>query len=167
MRTCLKKGNNMLNKDQQLLVSKHINLVYWIANKLGYTDEDSIQYGMLGLCLAAERYDSKRGIMFSTYAYSYISHWLKGTYSDIKHKQRIESNIFINIEDVEDILAESNYNSEELFEVINSAKPKLREIFILLLNGETRKEISKKLNISEPTISRWIHKFREEYNNGK
>lgn len=158
----------MLNEDQRQLVTDNLNLVYWIANKLGYKDEDSIQYGMLGLCLAAERYDSSKGVLFSTFAYSYIAGWLQGTYSDIKYKQKIDSNVYVDIQDFESIIPERNDSAkEECYEVIESANPKLRKVLMMILYGYTRKEIADKLNISESTISRWIHEFRKEYNNGK
>lgn len=162
----------MLDEQKRKLVLDNINLVYHLARKLGYDfekDEDAIQYGMLGLCIAADRFDPNRGVKFSTYAYSYIIHWLEGTYSDIKMKERIDNGMYVSVDDLSYIISDEfvTDEKEELEEILLKAKKELREVFLLLLAGYSRKEISKKINKSQSTISCWISKFKEEINNGR
>ncbi|NFC86284.1 sigma-70 family RNA polymerase sigma factor [Clostridium botulinum] len=57
---------------------EHLNLVHSIANKRykqfkhKYSYEDLFQEGCLGLMKAVNRFNSSRGIKFSTYAYPYV-----------------------------------------------------------------------------------------------
>lgn len=57
---------------------EHLNLVHSIANKRykqfkhKYSYEDLFQEGCLGLMKAVNRFDTSRGIKFSTYAYPYV-----------------------------------------------------------------------------------------------
>lgn len=60
--------------DKQQLIQENINLVHFLISKQypNYRfDDDMVQCGMLGLCLAAENYDPKRG-KFSAYARKFI-----------------------------------------------------------------------------------------------
>ena len=60
----------MQQKDKQRLMEDNINLVYYIVSHdyPSYIhDDDIVQSGMLGLCMAADRYDPEKG-KFSTYA---------------------------------------------------------------------------------------------------
>ncbi|MEG1565398.1 MAG: sigma-70 family RNA polymerase sigma factor [Bacilli bacterium] len=154
----------MLDENKQKLVLDNMNLVYYIARKLGYIDdEDALQYGFLGLCKAADNFDESRGTKFSTYAYPYISNWLAGTYSDIKLYKQMQEGNFVDEDVLSYISVEDNSDGkEELEEVISKAKPKLQIIFKLLLYGYSRKEVSEIINKSQSTISTWISKFRED-----
>ena len=62
-----------MTKEQQQLVEDNMKLVYWVISKeypkYRY-DEEIVQSGMLGLCLAAENW--KEQSAFSTYAVKYI-----------------------------------------------------------------------------------------------
>ena len=64
----IKKGDN---EAKQILISSNLRLVISMAKKFankGVAIEDLIQEGNLGLCIAAEKYDLKKGFRFSTYA---------------------------------------------------------------------------------------------------
>lgn len=56
--------------DKNTLICDSIPFVYYIINKYYPTfihDEDVIQAGMLGLCIAADKYDARKS-KFSTFA---------------------------------------------------------------------------------------------------
>jgi len=159
----------MLDCDKQKLVLENLNLVYHLANKRDKyrNDEDAIQYGMLGLCQAADRFDPSKGIKFSTFAYSYVVHWLDGEYSDIKYKANKYR--LVNIEEVENSLRREN-DLESLLEfdmLINSVNLKLRNILILMFEGYTQKEIADKLGVTKQYINNMIKKFKESVNYGR
>ena len=66
-----------MNEDK--LIEDNMKLVYYVINKYYPTymyDEDVIQEGMLGLCQAANTYDSSK-TKFSTYAFHCIRNRLK------------------------------------------------------------------------------------------
>lgn len=61
--------------NRQQLIEENINLVYFVVHTYYPTfakDEDIIQCGMLGLCLAADAWDAEQGA-FSTFATRCIS----------------------------------------------------------------------------------------------
>lgn len=155
----------MLDKHKQQLVEKNIRLVYFIANKLGYTDEDSLQYGLYGLCKAADTFDENRGIKFSTYAYPYISNWMRGTYSDTKFRKNM--GMTISFEDLSYIKVEDSSSRDEYLELYNKASCKMKKVLDLLYKGYSQVEIANNFNVSKSTICRWISKFKEEVNNDR
>lgn len=60
--------------DRQNFIEENLNLVYFLIQKHYPTfirDNDIIQCGMLGLCKAAERWDSRKS-KFSTYATKWV-----------------------------------------------------------------------------------------------
>lgn len=69
-----------LTEDEKALVTEHLRYVKNLARSLAYryrakTDiQDLVSYGVIGLCRAAQTFDSSRGAKFSTYAYQCISY---------------------------------------------------------------------------------------------
>lgn len=68
-----------LTEEQKELVEKNIRLVYWVVKRratsrviLELGKEEAAQWGMVGLVMAASRYDPSRGSAFSTYAVQWI-----------------------------------------------------------------------------------------------
>lgn len=68
------------NAGTEDLVRHNFRLVAHIANQWkdrGVDEEDLIQEGMLGLLTAANRFDSTRGVRFSTFATQWITHHVR------------------------------------------------------------------------------------------
>ena len=67
-----------LSEEQRKLVEENIDLVAFIFHKSFHGPnkmrdaEDHIQDGMVGLCMAALKFDPDRGFKFSTFAYPYV-----------------------------------------------------------------------------------------------
>lgn len=63
-------------QDRMHYVQDNMNFVYYLAHKIHikYDNdyEDLLQEGMVGLCLAAIRFDESKGFQFSTFAATYI-----------------------------------------------------------------------------------------------
>jgi RNA polymerase sigma-32 factor len=66
-----------LNKEQQALAATWQSLVHKIARSYYSNNryDDLVQEGMLGLVIAASRFDPTRGVAFSTYA----TYWIRAT----------------------------------------------------------------------------------------
>jgi RNA polymerase sigma factor (sigma-70 family) len=65
------------NKERNKLISANLKLVFSIAKRyrfLGLSYEDLVQEGSIGLLRSIERFDPTKGYLFSTYAYTAISH---------------------------------------------------------------------------------------------
>lgn len=73
LRDCIKAGLDKVEKARGRLVDSNLKLVIWVAKKIGgLTLMDRIQEGNIGLVRAAERFDHRRGVKFSTYAVWWI-----------------------------------------------------------------------------------------------
>lgn len=167
------------------LILNNIKLIYYVLNKLHLSSESQEYFdiGMIGLCKAANTYDTDKKIAFTTYAYKCITtQILNEIRSRNTNKSKINYNTIslskpIAMNDdremlVEDILAndinieeEICYKEtlEELGKCIDKLPP--REKVILTyhygLNGvreHTQCEIADILKISQPQVSRSIKK---------
>lgn len=66
-----KRIKNGDSSAKEMLINSNLRLVIKYAKKFcnqGVSSEDLIQEGNLGLCMAAEKYDYRKGFKFSTYA---------------------------------------------------------------------------------------------------
>lgn len=86
---------------RRILIESHIGLVINIAKKFPYTNQDDlsdhIQNGNVGLIIAIDKFDHKKGTRFSTYAtwwiYQNISREMVNTYNLIRVPEHIRSTI--------------------------------------------------------------------------
>lgn len=65
------------NHERNKLITANIKLVYSVAKRyrfLGLPYNDLVQEGSIGLLKSIERFDPTKGFLFSTYAYTAISH---------------------------------------------------------------------------------------------
>lgn len=66
-----------LNQLQKELVTQNIKLVYKVATNLKVLrNTDAVQEGILGLCMAASRFNDEKTVKFSTYATCYIRYYI-------------------------------------------------------------------------------------------
>jgi RNA polymerase sigma-B factor len=99
-----KKGSPEANKIRDELVVAHLNLVRYLAVKFanrGETLDDLIQVGTVGLIKAIDRFDTERGVEFTTYATPTIVGEIKRHFRDkgwaIKVPRRLqELNLSVN-----------------------------------------------------------------------
>ena len=141
--------------------------------------EDLFGAGIEGLHIAIQRFDSYRGIKFSTYAWGWIESKVKSeirknsyplktqTYAPISpsaFKSRDDSNnaVSYNLEDSKNFYSEIEYNS--LIESIDKilTKPQDKKIFKMFFIQELHiHEISKKLKISASIVVYRLKKIRQ------
>lgn len=156
---------------------EHLNLVHSIASKRysqfkhKYTYEDLFQEGCVGLMKATNRFDSSRGIKFSTYAYSYVDGAiLRMTESDKwygkNRKERLDGiapyslDAAINGLDNEisyiNLIGGDDFNFEkiELKTVIDILPEKLKKIIVMYyMQSFTQVEIARKIGCSKSNVS--------------
>ncbi|MDG2046410.1 MAG: sigma-70 family RNA polymerase sigma factor [Halioglobus sp.] len=81
---------------REQLVNHNLRLVFAIAGKMKSTAVpymDRVQSGMLGLIRAAEKYDSRTGHRFSTYAYNWINQSSRRMLEDQRSIVRLPSDV--------------------------------------------------------------------------
>lgn len=79
----MEKGLKKMRAAQSILVESNLRLVLWMAKKYGgLSYMDMVQEGNLGLIKAAERFDYRRGVKFSTYAMWWIRQSITRAISD-------------------------------------------------------------------------------------
>jgi RNA polymerase sigma factor (sigma-70 family) len=73
----LEKLSKQYKSERNELITANLKLVFSVAGKfrfLGMPYNDLVQEGSIGLLKAIERFDPSKGFLFSTYAYTAISH---------------------------------------------------------------------------------------------
>lgn len=179
----------MLSKEQQKLVEDNINLIYYFIYKYKKYTLDLVDVGYIGLCKAALTFDKSKNIKFATYASRCILNAFNMQLRrDIKITQHevmsLDKTLYNDDEDNQiDIidLIPSNHNTErevffkdmqdKLYSYLYSIKERDRDILIsYLINNESQLDISRNLNMHQPTVSRLIrkhlNKFRTKYYSG-
>lgn len=158
----------MLNETQKQLVINNLGLVYNCAKKKHLLrDEDAIQYGFLGLCKAAERYNKDSSVKFSTFATSYIIRWLDGLYSDIKYRKRIRDGSLTISDEFESNTPSYEFPEDKMFvkTILDRVDKELKLILVMIYSGYSNKEIYTSLNLSSGKYYGKIKKIREEFVN--
>lgn len=167
----------MCTVNRQQLIEDNINLVYFVVHTYYPTfanDEDIIQCGMLGLCLAADAWDAEQGA-FSTFATRCISNQiikefrarkkhngvlsLDYEYKDGDGEGATLADITIGTPDVDwaDI--------DGLYDILTE---KERTIIDLRRNGVTQREIADRIGMSQQMVCTHLRraKRRLEKRNG-
>lgn len=178
-----------LTEQQKELVENNINLIHHILKKYSFIKpatqdyDDYFQHGSYGLCLAAQRYNKDKEVLFSTFACSYISGYILRYYRDfaqgpirrtrkqLNSKEQIQyvyyNDTLINSEGGEtEIIEELQLkDSDNCFEddtnleidfdkILKKFKERDKQIIIFLKLGLTQKEIGQKIGVSQAQVSR-------------
>lgn len=161
-----------MQENREKLIIDNMKLVYYLVNRYYPTyanDEDIIQIGMIGLCKAAERWDSTKA-KFSTFASKIIL-------SEIKHEFRRNSrriktvslDAMVGGEDEEnlsfiDILpGDLDVDYDPMEEFAETLDPKDREVFEGLSDGATSIDLANKMNLSPSTVNQRIRYIRKRW----
>lgn len=149
---------------KQKLINENMNLVYFVINKYYPSlrgDEDIIQAGMLGLCMAADKFDESKS-QFSTYASSCISGQIvKEIRRRAKHNGVLSLDYEYNTEEDTTTLADmvEGYTDLDVIEYANisaftdTLSERDYEIFELSKEGLTVTQIGETLGISNQSVS--------------
>lgn len=176
--------NRALNDAQRKLVEENHNLIYSYLNSRNLSldaIEDWYGTAAIGLCKAALIFDESRGAKFTTLAYICMDNEVKQILR--KSKKNIKTIISLDdaIDDTDgssclgDIIPDNRdfYYPIYLNDAISIASQKLNErdlmiIDLIVSQGLTHQTIAKRLNISQPSVSRvynkFLNKIREYFN---
>ncbi|MDD4375528.1 MAG: sigma-70 family RNA polymerase sigma factor [Clostridia bacterium] len=172
-----------MKRDCENLFFDNFNLVYHILKKLNYNkndQDDLVQEGAIGLLKAINSFDDKKGIRFSTYAFSCIKNEML-YYLRKNHYNYIYLNDYIcdDIELIETIKSYDNDILEELIknEMIESLKQyfnnklnKIEQFIIKSLFGiecekKNQGEVATILNVSQGSVSKEKKRLLMNLNN--
>jgi RNA polymerase sporulation-specific sigma factor len=155
--------------NQQQLIEENINLVYFVIHKYYpnlIKDEDIVQLGMLALCKAANTWDESIS-KFSGYACRCIGYEIN---NELKHRKRQINTISLatpvkgdngKTDDLSNfIVGEEDIDYVKLQPFYDKLNSKEQDVFALLHNGLTPKEIAKKLGISRTTVYFYVRRLR-------
>ena len=153
---------------KQKLIEDNMKLVYHIVSKEYPTylhDEDVIQSGMLGLCEAADKWDSNRG-EFLQFAWSCIRHAIiKEFKRRAKHQGVLSLDYETETDGMRSSLGETIVGDEDVGYIdvgVDSCRisEKERKIYELLVDGLSPKEVAKTLNVSHQMVYATRRKLR-------
>lgn len=149
---------------QKEMVSNNINLVYKMAAKLNLSNnQDAIQEGIMGLCVASTRYKDDK-FKFSTYASNYIKYYMLN-YINLKKliKPKRKNNQFENAEIVElneEIVGNKDERLEKFMykDILSNAMSTFDDTTKMLIRmyseGMTQAQIGKRLGMGQPVVCR-------------
>ena len=139
---------------------------YYINNKEDF--EDIKQVALLGLWKAVLTYN--KTYAFSTYAYrviaNEINYYLRknrkhnstiSIYTEIGNEITIADTLLDSIDYIEQLEAVESINNG-----IKKLQGKEKAIFEMMLEGKTQQNIAKKMQVSQPQISRIAKKIKEK-----
>lgn len=148
---------------KQKLIEDNMSLVYYLINKYYPTylhDEDVIQEGMVGLCQAANDYDSDKG-KFSTFASYCILNRIKYYFRTISKQFNVLSydRVIESVEDENLTFLDAIIGSEDVdlgfvnFKMFYDTLSDREQQLIDLSVDNTEVEIGEILGISQPSVS--------------
>lgn len=164
-------------------ISKHRRLVHHVFNitrikPYGIFDEDDyIQAGLIGLWIAAKKFDPSRGFTFATHAVPWIRsemYKLKN-YENAKKRTAKTVSIYkeigyidgyplllLDVIPADEIVEESSLENIELKDRINKAMKYEPFIVECLIKGEKPPQISKKMGITQQRVHQRIKAMRKK-----
>jgi RNA polymerase sporulation-specific sigma factor len=165
---------------EEAFMQEHENLVHYILKKhFPYYrfDEDIIQEARIGMFGAMRRFDSNRGVKFTTYAYPSIlgavrKHFRKTrkTLSTCSLDTTLNGSTDTTFEDLmsdgfclEDNVTEKVYAQSNLINLMDGLTDRERKIVQLRLSGKSQKAVGQTMNTSQTSISRSLKKISKAY----
>lgn len=154
---------------KQQLIEDNMKLVYWVVSREFPSltqDEDIIQTGMVGLCVAAERYDDTIGT-FAGFAYSCIRNAILKELQNRKKHYGVMSLDYEVVGDdgertpmVELIMGDEDVAYVDVSVDLSRLTETQRQIYKLLVMGVEPNEIAKRLNTTHQNVVMTKRKIR-------
>ena len=158
------------------LVEDNIGLAYLALKKFKLNSEEYFDVAAIGLCKAANTFDTSRGLAFSTYAMFVISNELKVVYRGLTNQKHIPEYAICSyntevLEDSDKTFIEYNVQSSQSIEndivlklvvqqVVDSLSAKEQCLFNLIMQGYTQYEVARYLNVSQSLVAKVMKKIR-------
>lgn len=167
---------NALAEENMNLVYKMTQLLYdtcSIRESVAFDREDCVQVGMIGLLDAAQNFDAKKGVKFSTYACVCIKNRILSEYRSLFTQGQILQFLCCELRDDLQILDHSDAirKSEELIALrqsVERCKKKGKDfelgfrLVLLHAQGIKYKDAAKILNLSYSNARRQVFLFRKQ-----
>lgn len=159
---------------EQELFNTNINLAYFTLRKYfpWYADDEDVkQICLIGLWKACTKFDPNKGYTFSTFAVEVIRRSMLNFLRSEKKRKRIQYTDSVVYYDGEEVdLIESipdkyagetslDFCFEELSEKLNDKETRVLQMKI---KGYNQVEIAKRLNISQPTVARYLRQIKSK-----
>ena len=155
--------------NRQQLIEDNMNLVHFLINKYypnSVGDEDLIQSGMVGLCIAAETWDEGRSA-FSTYASSCILHEF---YKEFRRRCRLNDVWSLNypirneegdtVDSGDLVVGEEGIDFVDVESFYDQLSPTEKKIVYYKQLGFTTKEVAERLGCSVSNVTQYLRKLR-------
>lgn len=161
-----------MSENEKKLVEDNMGLVYFLVKKHYPTyafDEDIQQIGMIGLCKAAQKWDSEKST-FSTFAAKCIIHEIHNEFRRRSRQKRFCQTISLNArsddgkresdELIGNLVGDSdvNYFNGEPF--YSQLTPRQLQILELRGQGKSNREIGELFGISESNVGRQVRRMK-------
>lgn len=154
---------------KQQLIEDNMDLVYFIIRKYYpkyIDDEDIIQCGMVGLCIAAEKWDEEKGA-FSTYASTNIRYAIWNEFRRYRNKHSGVLSLDYEYYDEDEpktfkdtIVGEDGVDIVDYQALYDKLTPTEKKIFDYTLDGLSNVDIGKKIGLSRQRVSHYLRKIR-------
>lgn len=161
-----------MDESRKELVENNIKLVYYLIHKHYPTysrDEDLAQVGMIGLCKAANRWDSSKA-SFSTYASRIILNEIR---EEFRRRKRAVNTVslystlgsdetectFVDVLPGDDDI--DYFSLDEFLDTLSDEKDK--ETVDILAYGGTCEDVSKKLGCSKQTVNGRLRRLKRTW----
>lgn len=166
---CIQQGKNDFLES---LFSRYVFLVQNKVNSLGIAEtelDDFVQEGLIALYHAAKTFDFSSAT-FLTYAKTCVLNSVSSLLKHKNRKRRIPENLVSSIED-NDVAFETTPEAlmierENFYGMCNRIRGLLSDfeykVFIASLNGYSAAALSKKLNVSEKSVSNALCRLRNK-----
>ena len=150
------------------LIEDNMNLVYFLISKYYPSfihDEDIAQSGMVGLCRAAETWDESKS-KFITYASHCILNEVK---QEFRNRKRQITGISLNQDMCENgtfaeaLVGDEDVNFIDYDGFYNELTARQKEIWRLIRNAYSSKDIAEKFGCSKETITKDIRKIKSKW----
>tara|TARA_B100001094_G_scaffold182669_1_gene177095 strand:+ start:33349 stop:33915 length:567 start_codon:yes stop_codon:yes gene_type:complete len=163
-------SNNAIRRNK--LITNNIKLVHYIANNYKSSknnENDLLQEGMYGLCVAADKFDPNRNVKFSTYS----SYWIRGyilrhIYKDgliriPEYRKGEREHVIKHIDDKVFETLSYNYNDNtNIMETVTLSDIEKQLIYLRFDLKESYSTISRKYNITKYKVEKIYKKIFEK-----
>jgi len=160
-------------KNVESLILDNRRLVYYLLHRYYPTfssDEDLIQCGMVGLCVAANKWDETRS-SFSSYACHVILNSFKKEFNRRrKHQNQVSLDEEIDSSDgrltlCDTIPSPSQIHDLDFENLSKGLTEKELQVLELIMLGKTQNEIAIELNHTQSYISKVYKKIKKKWRN--
>jgi RNA polymerase nonessential primary-like sigma factor len=154
------------------------NWVWDYRNIPNYESEDLLEEAYIACWRAVENYSTERGVTFTTFLKVNVRQQFNRLYNEATRKKRYTGSTPVSYESLVEINKDGgdmperaftlnceDYSYLEVKEFLNSLSNNAKEVAVRLMDGMSKKEIAKALEITPATISYHVGRLQIAYTN--